>query len=151
MEVIIIIMVVVGVITNIMKAAGQAQQQQANRPGRGTGFPGMDGIPGKGYQPPVNTSPSYDTVSAGTTKRRETNPLRENSRPTEAMSMSSYTPPESMRPTVSVAKASPALQVRGLAQAQVHHKLDFSRNALINSIVLSEVLAPPKARRQNAR
>lgn len=152
MEVIVII-IVVAVISNIVRAAKMQQSGRQHYPT--VRMPDMPGFPGAN-KVPVREVPD---AAAGSTpwsqmagsRGSSTRSFAGERMEAESMPMSyestsdNYIAGRSITPTV--AATTEPIQVLSIDEQKKNHKLDFSESGLLNGIVLSEILGPPKGRR----
>ncbi|HHY82176.1 MAG TPA: hypothetical protein GX505_05785 [Clostridiales bacterium] len=153
----IIIIIIAAVVGNILKAASQAQRKQTytgrniNMPGRnipgGQPMPRYDRQPSEWTMHPVNTGSEAITDS----RKRESSFVSRRAGFIDdepvSLELGGYQKIDSSQPAYKGGISKP-LQVIETGITQRRHKLDFSRDSLINGIVLSEVLGPPKSRRK---
>ena len=154
MEVIIFIAAIIGLIAKVLKTEGQPRQQTNTgqnipRSIQGRNITTIKPVPGYNMQrtePAVNPAdyasetiedyivldmpPSYTQAEVNTA----------------AADYGTSRNPDS-RQTVYSGDISKPLQVIHIDSVPKQHKLDFSRDSLINGFILSEVLGPPKCRR----
>ena len=155
---IIIIMIVVSVVANIIKSAGQGQQQTKGAgSGRRPGFPRQGNIPGRGFPMPGSQPPGFDTYPVGQSDfsieepRRQQTTIQTHGYDLEREASSDIFTTGTIPTTKFSQPAAPMgvrkpLQVVDTNQAP-KYKLDLSRDSMINGIILSEVLGQPKSRR----
>ncbi|HHU77982.1 MAG: hypothetical protein ACOX27_11510 [Caldicoprobacterales bacterium] len=155
----IIFLIIAAVIGNIVKAASQ-QAQQTGRTGRGgRGFPEVRPVDTGSRGVPGSKPAGYGRYSVGTSGRR-TEPFSSGGGTDTDKDPDPYYEDEynrfsgesssGMDPAqpFSESVVSQPMQVERVTKTRYRHRLDFTPDSILNGIIMSEVLGPPKARRR---
>jgi len=130
---IIIIFIIITIIGNLIKAAGQAQQQTRRQY---TGIPKSGGYSAEGTDETYSSSMSVPQYEAGLPSDKVSyNPEARNVTFSESSAPMAATGPAADDDAYDIAE-------------REQHRIDFSEKSIINAIVLAELLAPPKALRK---